>query len=259
MARADYADDLKFAERAAHISLVHYNKLKLLVCNHQFREKSAEIHFFKKIKPKFSSELIYYLKLLQILSRWPPGDKKTQMEFIQAKLGRIKYFFDLNEEFYCYYRFDCTHLDDQYFVRGNYDLRLSPDIFFFETDTNFCTTHDYIVAKIIANNRLQVYLLNRLEEPLSYIDKGPIDELTWTESKALLVEFIYGWYVLGVFNWGKAKLKHIVSFCEQEFHISLGNYRKILQEIKERKMGRAKGLKSMQDGLEKFMDAGDEA
>lgn len=258
MARADYADDLKFAERAAHISLIHYNKLKLLVCNHQFREKNDEIYFFKKIKPKFSSELIYYLKLLQILSRWPPGDKNIQVEFIQAKLERIKYFFDLNEEFYCYYRFDCNYLDEQYFVRGNCDLHLNPDSFFFETDTSFCTTRDYKVAKIIANNRLQLYLLNKSAEPLSFVNETPIETLTWTESKAFLVEFIYGLYARGVFNWGKVKLKHIVSFCEREFHVTLGNYHKIFQEIRERKMERTKALNSTSESLIKFMDARDD-
>ena len=64
-----------------------------------------------------------------------------------------------------------TYLDYKYFVRGKHDIKLSLDTFYFEADHNFSTSHDYKVAKIIANDLIQVYLEDQLHSTL-YRDKS---------------------------------------------------------------------------------------
>ncbi len=51
-----------------------------------------------------------------------------------------------------------TFLDDKYFVRGKEDINLYQDSLMFYVDTDFSTSHDYMVAKILANDKLEVYL-----------------------------------------------------------------------------------------------------
>ena len=56
---------------------------------------------------------------------------------------------------------------------------MSLDNYYFETDTNFTTSHDFKVAKILANDLLQLYLENQLvllenkeDKFKSYINKN---------------------------------------------------------------------------------------
>lgn len=64
--------------------------------------------------------------------------------------------------FYSYYRTNSTCLDHTYFVRGKYDIKLSLDTFYFETDHSFSTSQDYKVAKFIANDLIEDYLEDQL-------------------------------------------------------------------------------------------------
>ncbi len=93
--------------------------------------------------------------------------------------------------FYSYYRTDSTHLDHTYFVRGKYDIKLGLDTFYFETDRSFSTSHDYKVAKIIANDLIEEYLSDQLiKTAIGDSQTGPAI-LNWTGSKSALTELIY--------------------------------------------------------------------
>lgn len=47
------------------------------------------------------------------------------------------------------------------FIRGKYDIKLSLDSIYFETDHRFSTIAEYKVAKIIANDLIQGHLVPR--------------------------------------------------------------------------------------------------
>jgi hypothetical protein len=78
------------------------------------------------------------------------------------------------------------------FVRGKHDIRLWLDTFYFEADHRFSTSHDYKVAKIIANDLIQVYLEDRLNN--INVKKVSDNSLIWTASKTALTELIYALY-----------------------------------------------------------------
>jgi len=48
-------------------------------------------------------------------------------------------------------------------MRGKEDLHLYQDSLMFYVDPDFSTSHDYMVAKIIANDRLKVFLSTEIE------------------------------------------------------------------------------------------------
>ena len=85
--------------------------------------------------------------------RMPTGSCIDRKIYLEGILGRIKYFFDNNADFYQYYRSGSTHLDKYYFLRGKPDIQLIQDCFYFERDSKFSTSFDFKVSKMIANER----------------------------------------------------------------------------------------------------------
>ena len=158
-------------------------------------------------------------------------------------MEKLKRFFDNNLEFYKYYRTNSTYLDHKYFVRGKHDIKLSLDTFYFEADHSFSTSHDYKVAKILANDMIQVYLEDQLS--ISNQKKYDNDSLKWTGSKTALTELIYALYANGVFNNGNADIKVIAKVFESMFNIDLGDFYHIFMELKFRKINRTKFIDSL--------------
>ena len=164
--------------------------MKLSVLKHHFRDTQEEINFFKNSKPNVLSKLIYYNAIYKIEAKKPYGGEKVTEEYLNNELLKIKNFFDNNLEFYKYYRTNSTYLDDKYFVRGKHDIKLSLDTYYFESDHSFSTSHDYKVAKIIANDLIQVYL----EDQLYNMNKHLLPKLSstisvnWTASKTAMIK-----------------------------------------------------------------------
>lgn len=103
------------------------------------------------------------------------------------------------------------------FLRGNHDIKLWLDTYYFQSDQSFSTSHDYKIAKIIANDLIQVYIEDQLK---GIRQKGNPDTfvLEWTASKTSLTELVYALYSKGVFNSGDADIKLIARTFEGTFN-----------------------------------------
>lgn len=131
------------------------------------------------------------------------------------------------------------------------------DTIYFETDQSFSTSHDYKVAKIIANDLIQVYIENQLNTK-NYNKISHESSLNWTGNKTALTELIYALYSLGVFENGNVDIKLISKTFERTFNIDLGDFYHTFMELKSRKINRTKFLDSLRDALIKKMDEQDE-
>ncbi|MFA9188760.1 RteC domain-containing protein [Flavobacterium magnesitis] len=235
-------------------------QLKLSVLKHHFRDTQEEINFFKNSKPNVLSKLIYYNAIYKIEAKKPYGGEKVTEEYLNNELLKIKNFFDNNLEFYKYYRTNSTYLDDKYFVRGKHDIKLSLDTYYFESDHSFSTSHDYKVAKIIANDLIQVYL----EDQLYNMNKHLLPKLSstisvnWTASKTAMIEMLYALHYQGVFDNGNIDIRLIAKHFENTFNIDLGDFYHTYLELKNRKVNRTKFLDSLREGLTRKMDEQDE-
>lgn len=229
--------------------------LKEYVLKNGFKNTDKEIQFFKYQKPAIVSKLIYYNAVYKIETKKPYGEKQIK-KFMNKELNKLKKFFDNNIDFYKYYRSGNSFLDENFFIRGKHDIRLWLDTFYFEADHRFCTSHDYKVAKIIANDLIQVYLQDQLN---SNHKKTPdSSSLNWTASKTALTELIYALYSLGAFNNGNTDIKLIAKTFESTFNIDLGDFYHTFMELKARKINRTKFLDSLCEALIKKMDEQDE-
>ena len=236
-----YTDVVKLSEVSINYLLLSINKLKIYTDKYKFKSSKEEIEFFKVLKPQIFSKLIFQTKVLNIDTKRPKGTDRTQKKYLLKELDNLHRFFDNNLEFYQYYRTGAAYLDDKYFLRGKYDIRLSLDTFFYMSDHDFNTSHDFKVSKILANDLLEIYLkeqlasLDRKEIMTTKNQSLPKVKLTWTDSKSALIETLYALYYQGSFNNGTADIKDIANYFEAVFNIDLGDVYRSWYSIRGRK------------------------
>ena len=256
-------NEIKRCEKAIDITLKAKENLRSLILKSQFKSQDEEIQFFKEIKPQLTSKIIYYNTILKIEMKKPNGGNRILKKYYNNELIKLKAFFDNELEFYKYYRSGNSYLDYKYFLRGKFDVKLALSSYYFETDTSFSTSHDYKVAKILANDLIQLYLENQLimidnKDASEKSQRKPNIKLMWTSPKVSLIELIYALHSEGVFNNGTADLKDVAEYFEYIFEIDLGQYRRTFHEIRARKVDRTKFIMTLNDTLSKRMDNSDE-
>lgn len=230
---SETSNKIKQIELSIKVTIKTIEKLKTFFNKHTFEKKSAEIEFFKTIKPIFAAKLIYFNEIYNIEITKPSGSKKAIKKHYDNYLQRLKLYHKENIEFYKYLRSGNNSLDKKYFLRGKHDIKLTLDSFYFQSDYSFATSHDYKVAKIIANDEIQSFLdanLKLLKVPTSNDRK-----LKWSASKAALVELLYALDTVGVFNEGKSSLNETAAALQSFFNIELGQFNRIYLEIRNRK------------------------
>ncbi|NHM07641.1 tetracycline regulation of excision, RteC [Flavobacterium sp. CYK-4] len=250
-------------ESAIDIILKTINNLKSIVSKQSFKTETEEIQFFKEIKPQFTSKLIYYNVIFKIEMKKPNGGSRILKKYYNNELIKLKSFFDNELDFYKYYRSGSSYLDYKYFLRGKFDIKMSLDSYYFETDRNFSTSHDFKVAKILANDLIQLYLENQLimidnKDISEKSQRKPNIKMTWTGSKVALTELLYALHSEGTFNNGAVDLKDIAEYFEHIFDVDLGQFRRTFLEIRARKNDRTKFLISLNETLMKRMDNADD-
>ncbi|WP_421497808.1 RteC domain-containing protein [Flavobacterium columnare] len=250
-------------EKAIEIILISITNLKKAIQKNNFKSVSEEIDFFKNIKPRFTSKLIYYNAIFKIETKKPHGGERILKKYLNNELDKLKRYFDNNLDFYKYYRTGSNYLDHKYFTRGKFDIKLALDNYYFETDTNFSTSHDFKVAQILANDLIQLYLENQLimienKDTTEKTQRKPNVKMTWTSPKVSLIELIYALHTEGVFNNGAADLKEIAEYFEHIFEIDLGQYRRAFLEIRARKNDKTKFISTLNEALLKRMENSDE-
>ncbi len=261
--RLEIDNPIILSEKVIKLTLESLSKLKDFVKKRNFTTTKEEILFFKELKPKILSKLIYYNSIYKIETKKPNGGERIIRKYYNNELDKLKRYFDNNLEFYKYYRTESTYLDEYYFIRGKHNIKLSLDTFYFEADHNFTTSHDYKAAKIIANDLIELYLEDKIlnlgiKENKEKSQPNHNLKQNWTGSKVALVELIYALHSEGVFNNGSSDLKDIVEYFETVFNIDLGQYRRVFLEIRARKGGRTKFISSLNETLIKRMDNSDD-
>lgn len=247
------------SKAAIHILTKLMEKLKVFFSTYNFKETEEEIYFFKKVKPEVMKQLIYYNELYYIERYKPMGSQNAIRKYYTNELEKRTEYLNENRELYQYYRMDDDYLDATYFLRNKANLKMRIDSMYYTTDPTFNTTHDFKFAFIMATESLQNYLN---EERLVLKDnkkKGVATQktLTWTGSKAGLIELIYALHTAGVFNNGNCELREIVQLCVKTCNVDLGQFHRTFIEITARKSDRTKFLTVLQKALLQKMEQAD--
>lgn len=226
-------------------------EIKTLIGAADLLSVPEEVYFFKELKPLFIAQFIYYSKVLEIEVAKPNAGQHILKEYYEYELQHLKSFVDDYSDFYEYYRRKATYLDEKYFVRHQFDFKMTINSQLYNYDAGFTTSHDHLIAQIMANDRLERYLLQSIYHLEGYFfekfsDKSP---LKWTASKSALVELLYALHGMQCFNGGNIEVSEIARFIEKSFNIDLGNFYKTFHEIKNRKTGRTKFLQALNESL----------
>ena len=225
------------------LEIIHYIEKKLKemfkwLKKYVFETYQDEIYFFKELKPRMVSKLLFYKELLNLEASLPPS-KKNKRKHYEELLSRIHQYVLSNKEFYQYYRSRTTIKDEDFFVRRSYKDIVRDDCCLINFDSKLCTSHDFNVATIIANDMFTSHLENKLDEldgnfTTKYIPTN--NKITWTGTKIEITELIYGLYYKKMLNGGNIDIKEIARGFSIAFNIDIDEktlYR-CLQDIKKR-------------------------
>jgi hypothetical protein len=253
------------AEQGLKLSRDYLQKLRILIRQLDFKSKQDEILFFKKQKPYINGRLMFYAKLCQYLLNKPNGTIKRKRKHIDELLEQLHHKRKSNIDFERYYLQNDSRLDKYYFVRGKDKLELISEKSYFFSDPDFTTSHDILVAQIIANE----LFINHLNSELDYFrrielqltveseDEAISEEVIWSASKTDLVELIYALHSNKSIKDGQISIKNLAMFFEKTFNIDLGNFYRTYLEIRERKMDRTSFLNNMKSSLNRKMEDDD--
>ncbi|QQD16199.1 RteC domain-containing protein [Sphingobacterium sp. UDSM-2020] len=224
-----------------------------------FKNHWEEINFFRNIKPYILSKLIYHNKIFRIQTACPVDGGKMYASYFSEQIKELKQEYRehiYNSDFYRYYRSGRTDRDETYFRLGNINFHDGLNSFVFEIDPLFSTYYDNKVARIIANELLYTYILQKIndDEMADFSVRDISDSILWTDTKNALIELIYALYANSSLSNGKIGIRKISLALERMFQISLGDLHHSFHRMKYRAGSRTAFLDQLKSSLEQYMD-----
>jgi len=235
-----------------------YKMLESYAKTHKFKSEEEEIRYFKKIKPSVFSLLLLYEKMQNISIQLAPlGESKLYHENITKELENIQIFYANNLEFITYYHTQQIQLDQTYFLSKNLDVNNLPSYLSIHPNTSTICNKGHLLAELLAYEHLAKFLNLKLENQEAIYH--PINQsefkntqLTWTATKADLIELIYGLKYTNSINEGKAGIKEITSAFERLFKIRIKDPYNTFKEIKIRKKESSSFLKTLYEKINRM-------
>lgn len=245
------------ADKSYHVVESIMKELKAYVLDKDFRDKPEEIKFFKFIKPKFQSELFYYLQIFYFEYRKPLGNVEMIKNFHHSALLRVDDFFDKNLEFYNYFRLGRTENDEWYFIRGAESTGMMPK-YSLDHDSRFSTPYSLKLAEMMSMDMFKDFI----HSSLSSLDFGKgsdtssskMPQLHWTDNNVGLVEIITAIHVNKSVNGGNISFQKLVNAFESLFNMDLRHVHRYLQNMRIRKKSRTPYLRKSIEKVEQYMD-----
>jgi hypothetical protein len=231
-------------KESSYIEIVksHTYGLKNFLYQYEFGSPKEEIHFYKNIKPKFVSLLLFHNELFE-LEVSKPVEKDLIIKHYLDALHRGQAFINANMEFYRYLHLGSTYLDSKYFLPDK-NKETGSDVIY---DSRFCTPYDNKFCVLQSFELLKEHLtkaIDRLTNP-----QQEVNPLQWTAPKISLIELIYALQVSGVFNKSVTDVKMIATYFERIFNVELGNYYRTVQDMRGRKNGKTVFLDELKQKL----------
>lgn len=246
------------AERSYRIAETLILKLRDFIAEYAFQDKQEEIHFFKKVKPQFQKEVIYWSEIIQIEVNRPLPGSVEDKRYPKILLQGIEQYLTRNRWLYTYYRLGSTHEDELLFLREKAYGPFLPDGNI-DADPIFSTTASSTLARILAMEEIAQWLNSQKA------DKGRLQpeedgrKLTWTGSKAQLIELVYALESYGIFNNGKTNVKEVMEYFQLCFNVDkVSNYYGYFQTMRIRKKDRTPFLNGLVEHTIRRMDESDE-
>jgi len=228
---ASEKDTLKQSHACALVLAGANARLKEFIVGYEFEDQQEEIDFFKNEKPALISLYIYHCQVYDIEIRRPVGGTDVHHDYLNRELSRLQDYIEHCPNFYRYYRLGATDKDALYFTRERFEIGGQfLEASMCERDPKYSTNCDYMLAKIQADERLEVLLKSRLDD-LEH-PREEAAQLPWMAKKAYLIELLYALDSYRVF--GRIPLKRVVMVFQKLLGIDLGNVSSEFFRMKDR-------------------------
>jgi len=249
-------------QSAIGLCMITIEKVKKMVVVNEFLDEKDEVNFFKFIKPRLISKLIFYKNLARIESHRPESTKSNQKKYLSKKLSTFQKFYKEVEEFIEYYKSGQEHLDNLYFTRNQKKVLLNNRDSNYLLYPNFSTIHDGTVAKIMAYERLEKYLENEIgkieysllpkhEKIVSHSKKQNKD---WTGSNIDYVEILYAMKESGVINHGQSSVIELHQLFSRILNLPSIDIYRTFYDLQKRKKSKTHFLDKMKELLLKKLE-----
>jgi len=241
-------------------------KLSTVRLQCDFQSKEEEIYFFKELKCYYYSQLYYHQDIIEIGCGMPNGSHESKQNFLKECLHKLNEHFLHHRYLYTYYRAGRTDKDLHYFsLIMRYDTKLDDDGKEMFCEDDYSCVYDFLYSRVISNDRLERYLhqeitaLNGVEKLYGTIISAQIrSKLEWTESKAALVELIYGLHESKCINGGRIGIRELVELVKKLFpNVDLSDYYRTYTDLKNRSK-RTIFIDTMKSTLVQRLDKDDE-
>ena len=154
---SENSDRLDITNQSIIICRNTLSEFKKLLSKSGFKNISEEIKFFKEVKQFPLSNLIFHFEI-----KLPKGKLEAQKRFTLKRINKINRFNLHNLDFLQYVKLGETYLEDRYFTRIHFNnCNITHSKYYFQ-DPEFSTSHELLLAKFKAYNKLIKYLEIRL-------------------------------------------------------------------------------------------------
>ncbi|TXE04757.1 RteC domain-containing protein [Algoriphagus aquimarinus] len=217
----------------------------------KFESPEQEVEFFKKIRPGFEAELIYFGELYYILSSLPER-RRDAIRFLLKQYVPVRIYSRRYQLLYEYWCLGRSEFDGDLFIRSdkNRTLMLTCPL---PIGDRHATPAGKVFAKFRAYDELHGFLEKEISRLKNKEDKGS-SAIQWTATKAALVELAYALKASGAINNGNATIRDIATHLERAFQQDLSQFYRTFQEIRIRKNSRTTFLDRLKEKLERWMD-----
>jgi len=158
------ASEIEKVESSFKCSLDYWSKLQKHIKQNGFSSPAEEIHFFKTIKPRFTSHIEYYTCRYHALLFMPADDPLELIRFWRWEMRKTEKFFEANEAFCRYMREGATDQDSAYFLRaGDQAIQAMPGRIH-DADPMTATLGDQLVTMIGAYEMYQSYIQEEMQK-----------------------------------------------------------------------------------------------
>ncbi|WP_298938707.1 RteC domain-containing protein [uncultured Dysgonomonas sp.] len=238
-----------------HEMLEISKKLKSYILNYRFADQQEEIEFFKDVKPKFQSRLMYFNELIQVEIQKPLiSEKRMLAKYYRRSSAHYAALASRNQLFLHYMRSNYESGDHLLFVRSNENFDfINTDL---DLDEKYSTPASTELSKLISYELVIEHLAEKVNELISVKgnDTGFKHKLVWEGPKVGLIEIGYAIHELGAV---KAPVAQIMEGLQFLFNTDLGQFYRVFQDMRIRKGSRTLYLDDAIRAINKRMDETD--
>jgi hypothetical protein len=170
------ADPLALIRNCIDITQKEAESLETYISKYTFLNEKEEIHFYKRVRPRFYCQLAFYLMRYDLEMDRPPGVKE-QLKYFERELENLRVFFEKNRNFFHYLRSGATHLDSRFLLQNKKKPEVLIHSSAYDPEAKFSAPYDLRVAIVLANELLREFLESEIASLQENKQSSPTEPL----------------------------------------------------------------------------------